>query len=922
MRWIRAVAAATVLLLGIVGSPAALAAWGRYPAELAGLRADDGSLLLATLTLLGWAAWGAFSVATVAELLAQLTGRVVRLPGFGVLQYLAGGLLALVLAALPAAEIVTSGEPLAQLAAERAAGAEPSPSAAAAQERHPAPAEAERPGYLVAAGDDLWTIAERLFGDGRQWRTLSDLNPQLADPLQELQPGSKLNLPATATTLAAPSGDSETVRVKKGDTLSELAQEHLGSAAKWPRIAAANDIITDPDHIEIGWKLHLPAGKAQRPPVSSATPAEARPSPPDGERRVRPDVDALPVEAAPTPPAPEVPTQDQADDSSPATAPLTVGTLAAAAVVGTLELRRALRQRERPLGSRLPPATEGANRLRTELRASEDPEALTALVAALRQVGRHCFEHDQPLPVLASVRVGVDEISLDWAEPASPPPFGFAGDADRWLAPVRPALPDSDHPCPYPALVSLGTAEDGEVLLIDAERSRVLGVAGDDEQRRNALTAMGIELACAPWSAETRLVASGAGAGLIGLAGDDRVQVAGVELALAKLRQVVARRRQALSKANLSDFRVDPDRADAVAAYVFCFLDEVSAEVVAELEALLVGEFLGVAVILGASAESPAQWEVGGQVSRPQGRLAGRPGSLAAHAIDAEVRAHLGELLTDAEPVPAPWWAEDNVYPLPIRDGEEVDIVRLVEPAVHPRLMVIGPAELRGARGPEPSRSRQQLTELCAWMLEHPGSTATQMATGLSTAETTRRSNLSRLRNWLGADDAGEAYLPEAYSGRISLHPGVSSDWQELQVLLAPGLKRVADSTLVAALQLVRGAPLADAAPGQWYWAEELRTEIAAALRDVGVVLVERALTNGDIELARWAAARALVVAPEDELLLCARLRTEYQAGNLSDVERLVNQLTRQARVLGVDLMPETVELCQQVIEGRARARA
>ncbi len=286
------------------------------------------------------------------------------------------------------------------------------------------------------------------------------------------------------------------------------------------------------------------------------------------------------------------------------------------------------------------------------------------------------------------------------------------------------------------------------------------------------------------------------------------------------------------------------------------------------------------------------------------------------------MRAHLGELLTDAEPVPAPWWAEDNVYSLPIRDGEEVDIVRLVEPANHPRLMLIGPAELHGACGPAPSRSRQQLTELCAWMLEHPGSTATQMATGLATAETTRRSNLSRLRNWLGADEAGEAYLPEAYSGRISLHPGVSSDWQELQVLLAPGLKRVADSTLVAALQLVRGAPLADAAPGQWYWAEELRTEIAAALRDVGVVLVERALTNGDIDLARWAAARALVVAPEDELLLCARLRTEYQAGNLSDVERLVNQLTRQARVLGVDLMPETVDLCQQAIEGRARARA
>ena len=129
------------------------------------------------------------------------------------------------------------------------------------------------------------------------------------------------------------------------------------------------------------------------------------------------------------------------------------------------------------------------------------------------------------------------------------------------------------------------------------------------------------------------------------------------------------------------------------------------------------------------------------------------------------------------------------------------------------------------------------------------------------------------------------------------------------------------DAALIAALEQVRGAPLADAAPGQWHWAEELRTDISSALRDVGVVLAERALARGDVDLARWAAARALVVAPEDELLLCARIRTEHRAGNRSEVERLVNQLTRQARVLGVDLMPETVQLCQQVIEGRLRAR-
>lgn len=250
-----------------------------------------------------------------------------------------------------------------------------------------------------------------------------------------------------------------------------------------------------------------------------------------------------------------------------------------------------------------------------------------------------------------------------------------------------------------------------------------------------------------------------------------------------------------------------------------------------------------------------------------------------------------------------------------------MDIVRLLPVADAPRALLIGPVDLVGAAGPEPVRSRQQLVEACVWLLDHPGRSATEMSLGLGVAEGTRRSNLSRLRAWLGSDPSGKPYLPDAYSGRIRLHPAVTSDWESMLALLRPGVDRVGDATLVAALELVRGAPLADVAPGLWHWAEELRTDMSSALRDVGLVLAERALNNGDIDLARWAASRALVVAPEDEQLLCARIRTEHRAGNRAEVERLVNQVSRQARLLEVDLLPETVALCQQVIEGRLRAQ-
>jgi hypothetical protein len=239
----------------------------------------------------------------------------------------------------------------------------------------------------------------------------------------------------------------------------------------------------------------------------------------------------------------------------------------------------------------------------------------------------------------------------------------------------------------------------------------------------------------------------------------------------------------------------------------------------------------------------------------------------------------------------------------------------------HPTLQLLGPIELLGATGAIPSRAAKQCLEYCAWLLENPGKTAQAMVAALAVAEGTRRSNMSRLRSWLGVSSDGEAYLPDAYTGRISLHPAVSSDWQRLQILTSTGVNRASDDSLKAALELIRGAPLADAAPGQWHWAEELRTDMISCVRDIGVELADRALLVGDLERARWAASRALLAAPGDELLLAARIRTEHAAGNTAETERLTLQLAAHARTLGVDLNEETVLLLQQVVEGQVRAR-
>ena len=967
MRWLRGLGSLAVLGLVLVGAPLALVAWGRVPPGLAGLaRPDDGSLLLAALTVAGWLAWAAFAFATLVEAvrLGDREHRGPRLPLLGGLQQLSAGLLVAVLALAPAA--ATTRAPA------------PSPAAAAAPEPVPqdeptaaAPTAVPSDTYLVEPGDDLWTLSAQLLGDGGRWRELVAVNPDLLrDPTDRLTPGTRLALPACAGRVP------RTVTVRRGDTLSGLALEHLGAAARWPRIAAANpELVTDPDHIEVGWQLVIPGAAAPAHRVSREHEEKAdsaddtdrtdRPAPgalPEGSRwhdpaptgagtetdpgteiDAGPEIDASragPLEGA-GPPA-GAPESAEAAASDGTTADLApglpllggFGTLAAAAIIGVVETRRLLRLRERPVGRRLIRPEESAAQLRVALGVRQRPDRLAALDAALRVVGSHCHAAGVPLPELERVVVSSDRVRLEWADAAGPPPPGFTGAAGHWEVSLASPPDPSDHPCPYPAVVSLGSTADGDLILVDAERSRVLGVATDDtELARSALAAMGVELACAPWSDSAHLIAVGADAGLLALAGGERVDVLGaLPDALERLRAQVARRRAALGAEPLASLRVDPDRADAVAPVVFCLLDDVPAALAEELDGLLAGPGTGVVVLLATPAAAEARWQVGGDVYEPSGRLAGVDEPLRAHAIGESMRAGVSRLFaadTGATTV-APWWREpapvdDNVLALPprvVREGDPVDIVRLAQATEHPQVLLIGPAELRGAAGPAPARSRQQLVELCAWLLEHPGSTGTAMAAGLMVAESTRRSNLSRLRAWLGTAPDGSAYLPDAYSGRVLLHPGVASDWHRLQVLLAPGANRVGDSTLVAALDLVRGAPLADAAPTQWHWAEELRTDVTCALRDVGVVLADRALERGDVDLARWAASRALVVAPEDEQLLCARIRTELRASNTAEVERLVNHVTRQARILGVDLLPETIRLCQQALEGRVRARA
>lgn len=801
---------------------------------------------------------------------------------------------------------------------------------------------------VVEKGDTLSGLAAEHLDAAARWPEIARANESLVDDPDHIEVGWRLRLPQ-----GSPSNGAGHPGMLSAAAAQSASRPPAGTAADAVSPGDAGAVLGSAPAVD------APAGQdstRETPPRAEDDPAAGEAgdvvgSTPAGDP-VTPEVERATTGPPTTPPSPqptvagnsslgpplglsEGSTTTGVDPSADRVLIGSLSGLAAAGLVGGWQSRRILQHRARAPGRRVMQPDEELLRFHSALGRAQRPDHGQALDAALRAIARHHHRTGTPLAPLSDAVLEPEAVVFHWAESPGFPPEPFEGSGEVWRLSLDNAAtlpPDATDPVAFPALVSLGTGIGAETVLVDVERSGVLGVAADHPELQHAtIAAMAVELACASWAAEVRVTVVGGDGRLIRAAGGDRVQVMNdPESALVRIRCRHAERAAALGQEELRELRVDPNRAEAVAPEVFVFADPLDPDSLDEVDALLSGRPVGLAVILAVAADSPATWQISGDPFQPIGRWPGAA-PLQAQAIPAPARAAVAELFAVADSpdtTPAPWWSDvrpSNVRPLPLREPEiedTVDIVRMRrrEP-LRPTLRLLGPVELVGAAGTEPARSRSQLLEMCGWLLEYPDRTASQMASAMAVAEGTRRSNMSRLRSWLGQDPSGAAYLPDAYSGRIRLHPDVTSDAQEVRLLAGPGVDRISEGSLTAILDQVRGAVLADVAPGQWFWAEELRSDLESTVRDAGVVLAEKAMARGDLDLARWAAQRALVAAPEDELLLGAWIRAEHTAGHAAVVQRLVSRLTQQARILDIDLMPETVRLCQQVMEGAYRAR-
>jgi nucleoid-associated protein YgaU len=144
--------------------------------------------------------------------------------------------------------------------------------------------------HTVLQGESMIQIARRYYGNGDYWKAIALANPGKVSRDGGVNIGMVLDIPkrddavlgldiesiGRETTRPADirtaATRSKTIEIQPGDTLSELASKHLGSAARWEDLLEANkDQLDGPQSLRVGMKLRIPGttGRVQAPAAAN-----------------------------------------------------------------------------------------------------------------------------------------------------------------------------------------------------------------------------------------------------------------------------------------------------------------------------------------------------------------------------------------------------------------------------------------------------------------------------------------------------------------------------------------------------------------------------------------------------------------------------------------------------------------------------
>ncbi|MFJ5218711.1 hypothetical protein ACIP98_28820 [Streptomyces sp. NPDC088354] len=1134
-------AASLAVLAALLGGLPVLLWWGTAIVAPAGVQVlgnllstqDSGQVFLLALAVAGWAGWAGFAAAVAVEIPAQLRGRTAPRVRLLVGQRTAATLVGAILVALPTGTALASPAPAHAVTVTAAATAH-APASAGAEPHSVLRGDVKgKDGartHVVRAvrpAESLWSIAETRLGDGNRWEEIARLNTgatmtdgttfRAEDPIR---PGWVLLLPDDAATdgarLHAYGGRGSALEesthqeytVRAGDSLSQIAEDKLGDADRYPVIFRLNQgeaqpgggHFTDSDLIFPGQHLDLPAprgvqhtgtgpaapheetatprtpsngehghaGPGQHPPSArpsasqggtgraaqapdpspsltrspTRTPSPATPTAPrslpahnpsaphaapsrddvarspqvrapqavpevgsssrdPGHESPRSDVPSATVSASPQQsspsPAAAVPVPARSagavqDNGGERQVVLVagIGALLAASLAGALGVRRILQQRRRRAGETI---AIDADPTRTEqvLHTAGEPAGVALLDTVLRTLAHHASESGRDVPAVRGARLtagGAISLVLDDPEAEPIAPFTAGDSGGVWvldaLSPLLPAEQARDVPAPYPGLVTIGAAGNGDLVLVDLFRTRGLLLDGTPDDVLAVARALALEAGTSAWSDYTEVLTVGLGTRLAGLLPKGRLRamphlpavVADLGALLVEVHQNTADQAvEPLPWILICAADVDPEEAwqlaDAVAAARHLPVTVVLPDTAATRQAFPDADTLHAGEDAQASlaqltadpievqrltdeqyrefvhaldvADQPSDQARGTwQLAEDHDRAATAPRAaphplLLHHGTDGDLsQADAGSpfpaLLSTAGP--AIRLVRDSTEPTepsgPTDQGGTASEVA-VEPSPPeeadpgaPRINVLGPLEVSGITG---AGHGAKVAALAALIYLKPGRNADTLCTAMDPASPwstrTLQSRLSDLRARFGTNAQGEPYLPRPKAG-YAFHPAVRSDWADFQQAATRALAAGPVAGLAGleeALAMVRGRPF----DGQEQpWAASVQQEILSRIVDVAHTLATWHTTGDtpDLDAARAAVLRGLDIDETAEVLYRDWMAIEHTAGSISGVRRAIAQVQQVTRAYDISMDPRTEYAITEVLESEDLAAA
>ncbi|MPY30112.1 LysM peptidoglycan-binding domain-containing protein [Streptomyces adustus] len=400
-----------------------------------------------------------------------------------------------------------------------------------------APAAGEKDGHVVTvhSGDYLSKIAEDELGDGNEWPRLFEASrgkpqprglPEITDP-DMIHPGQHITVPGAETTSQPPQDRGRGEKSGGQETTPPVSQ--IPNGTQKPGDGTGDAQAPVPSQNATGApQSSAPSAPSSRPAEQSgqeqASPSAAASSRPEpstsaSASAASPSTSTEPSGAAASSPSAQTPQAPVPPSAGPLNLRIVLGAgaLLAAAITGALALRRTLQRRRRRPGETIAIASE-TSAAEAQLAATAEPGTAARLDLALRALAHYVAQQgeDAVLPSLRAARIGARTVEVLPEDLAQEPVAPFtSGQGGWWVLPADAALLDDEAaraiPAPYPALVTIGSTETGDLLLLNLAQLPALLLDGNPVHITEVCTSLALELGMSPWAGDVEVVTVGFG---------------------------------------------------------------------------------------------------------------------------------------------------------------------------------------------------------------------------------------------------------------------------------------------------------------------------------------------------------------------------------------------------------------------------